>query len=176
MGRIILRFFYKVWFFGAICFCLSWLFLLVNLEKNFLCNYHRVFSELSAESIDQSLSSSRIEYSRIYRGNVLRRSRRRWSINSLNEQQNFSKLILYIHIFLSLSLHLDGFVSDWCCYTVYRCNWALIWFYHFYLFSFSNIKNKQIFCKEFFLSIWIEVRKNSPLIVCYCKIVDLKFF
>ena len=33
MGRIILRFFYKVWFFGAICFCLSWLFLLVNLSR-----------------------------------------------------------------------------------------------------------------------------------------------
>ncbi|CAF0757540.1 unnamed protein product [Adineta ricciae] len=29
MGRIILRFFYKVWFFGAVYFCLSWLFLLM---------------------------------------------------------------------------------------------------------------------------------------------------
>ena len=30
MGRIILRFFYKVWFFGAVYFCLSWLFLVVS--------------------------------------------------------------------------------------------------------------------------------------------------
>lgn len=29
MGRIILRFFYKVWFFGAVYFCLSWLYLIV---------------------------------------------------------------------------------------------------------------------------------------------------
>lgn len=76
MGRIILRFFYKVWFFGAIYFCLSWLFLLVNITKDLLHdNPHYAFSDLSAELIDQSLSSSRIEYSRIYRGNVLRRSR-----------------------------------------------------------------------------------------------------
>ncbi|CAF3366011.1 unnamed protein product [Rotaria sp. Silwood1] len=31
MGRIILRFFYKVWFFGAVYFFLSWLFLIVFL-------------------------------------------------------------------------------------------------------------------------------------------------
>ncbi|CAF5105461.1 unnamed protein product [Rotaria magnacalcarata] len=29
MGRIILRFFYKVWFFGAIYFCLSWVYLVM---------------------------------------------------------------------------------------------------------------------------------------------------
>ncbi|CAF2353019.1 unnamed protein product [Rotaria sp. Silwood2] len=39
MGRIILRFFYKVWFFGAVYFFLSWLFLIVmkivrNRESN----------------------------------------------------------------------------------------------------------------------------------------------
>jgi hypothetical protein len=34
MGRIILRFFYKVWFFGAIYFCLSWLYLLVNIDRD----------------------------------------------------------------------------------------------------------------------------------------------
>ncbi|CAF1350922.1 unnamed protein product [Adineta ricciae] len=31
MGRIVLRFFYKVWFFGAIYFCLSWLYLIIFL-------------------------------------------------------------------------------------------------------------------------------------------------
>jgi len=31
MGRIILRFFYKVWVFGATYFCLSWLFLIIFL-------------------------------------------------------------------------------------------------------------------------------------------------
>lgn len=30
MGRIILRFFYKVWFFGAVYFCMSWLFIIVS--------------------------------------------------------------------------------------------------------------------------------------------------
>jgi hypothetical protein len=34
MGRIILRFFYKVWFFGAIYFCLSWLYLLVSIDRD----------------------------------------------------------------------------------------------------------------------------------------------
>jgi hypothetical protein len=38
MGRIILRFFYKVWFFGAVYFCLSWLFLVVSIEWYILLN------------------------------------------------------------------------------------------------------------------------------------------
>ncbi|CAF4315611.1 unnamed protein product, partial [Adineta steineri] len=33
MGRIILRFFYKVWFFGAIYFCTSWIFLIVSINS-----------------------------------------------------------------------------------------------------------------------------------------------
>lgn len=115
MGRIILRFFYKVWFFGAIYFCLSWLFLLVRSERTIFSSINRsillAFSDLSSEFIDQSLSSSRIEHSRIYRGNILRRSRWRWSIDSINEQQNFSKLRIYFLKLILFLSHLDWFLS-----------------------------------------------------------------
>jgi len=44
MGRIILRFFYKVWIFGAVYFGLSWFFLLVNnfryLDKKYILIVH----------------------------------------------------------------------------------------------------------------------------------------
>ncbi|CAF3714252.1 unnamed protein product [Rotaria sp. Silwood1] len=68
MGRIILRFFYKVWFFGAIYFCLSWLFLLIfagsfilKLIRNRESNIHEYTVESVLENDDENEDEPLIE-------------------------------------------------------------------------------------------------------------------
>lgn len=59
MGRIILRFFYKVWFFGAVYFCLSWLFLVVSQRS--LCStrvVHTAISDLRRQFLSETLPTS----------------------------------------------------------------------------------------------------------------------
>ena len=65
MGRIILRFFYKVWFFGAIYFCLSWLFLLVRIPRNSLIDCRS--SLLSRSSWPVQSSFSVVNVNRIFK-------------------------------------------------------------------------------------------------------------
>ncbi|CAF0900460.1 unnamed protein product [Rotaria sordida] len=68
MGRIILRFFYKVWFFGAIYFCLSWLFLIIfvgsfllKLIRNRESNIHEYTVESLLENADETEDEPLIE-------------------------------------------------------------------------------------------------------------------
>ena len=85
MGRIILRFFYKVWFFGAVYFCLSWLFLVVSQSSPpWTRVVHIVSSGLRRQFLSETLSTSWIEHSRIHRGTTARRWRWWWRGRSIN--------------------------------------------------------------------------------------------
>ncbi|CAF1185646.1 unnamed protein product [Adineta steineri] len=55
MGRIILRFFYKVWFFGAIYFCLSWIFLVIFLASFILKLFTHRESNIQEYTVDRLL-------------------------------------------------------------------------------------------------------------------------
>lgn len=55
MGRIILRFFYKVWFFGAVYFCMSWLFIIVFIGGFIIKMIRNRESNIQEFSVEQLL-------------------------------------------------------------------------------------------------------------------------
>ncbi|CAF4065205.1 unnamed protein product, partial [Adineta steineri] len=61
MGRIILRFFYKVWFFGAVYFCLSWLYLVVFLISGLIKLFRNRESNIQEFTIERLLQDDNDE-------------------------------------------------------------------------------------------------------------------
>jgi len=81
MGRILLLFFYKVWFFGAAFFVIGWFFLIVSFSRKkhlVLCLSFIANLGLSHKLYCQNYSCSWIEYSRIFYQTFARRWWRRW--------------------------------------------------------------------------------------------------
>ena len=126
MGGIILRFSYKVWFFGAVYFCLSWLFLVVSPRPLHPARaVHIVFLDLRRRFLFETVSTPGVEYSRIHRGTSSRRWRRRWCRWSINTVKTNSPRNLAPDAALSFSFSfsfLDLIVSDeYCTLHAYVC-------------------------------------------------------
>ena len=123
MGRILLRFFYKVWFFGAVYFCLSWLFLIVRrsacadlwLDGCFSPSSFRSFSSVvywkSSVNANRTFKNSA---SIVYSKTVWKMRMNRW-FNERRSATNLSSCLIcfLLMLFMKLVWWMFPFVIRW---------------------------------------------------------------